>query len=126
MKTHSDSKITKDTPFQGLACNGFLMIFVSILLFAAAVFFVYITDTYEPEVIGSAVYGILCTSAILLFIISPVLLIGLMILEPNQARAMVFFGKYRPHRLLLGQSLLLQEESLAPRPQHQRGPHQGQ
>ena len=121
MKTHSDSKITKDTPFQGLACNGFLMIFVSILLFAAAVFFVYITDTYEPEVIGSAVYGILCTSAILLFIISPVLLIGLMILEPNQARAMVFFGK-----LLLGQSLLLQEESLAPRPQHQRGPHQGQ
>ena len=95
MKTHSDSKITKDTPFQGLACNGFLMIFVSILLFAAAVFFVYITDTYEPEVIGSAVYGILCTSAILLFIISPVLLIGLMILEPNQARAMVFFGKYR-------------------------------
>ena len=95
MKTHSDSKITKDTPFQGLACNGFLMIFVSILLFAAAIFFVYITDTYEPEVIGSAVYGILCTSAILLFIISPVLLIGLMILEPNQARAMVFFGKYR-------------------------------
>ena len=95
MKTHSDSKITKDTPFQGLACNGFLMIFVSILLFAAAVFFVYITDTYEPEVIGSAVYGILCTSAILLFIISPILLIGLMILEPNQARAMVFFGKYR-------------------------------
>ncbi len=95
MKTHSDPKITKDTPFQGLACNGFLMIFVSILLFAAAVFFVYITDTYEPEVIGSAVYGILCTSAILLFIISPVLLIGLMILEPNQARAMVFFGKYR-------------------------------
>ena len=108
MKTHSDSKITKDTPFQGLACNGFLMIFVSILLFAAAIFFVYITDTYEPEVIGSAVYGILCTAAILLFIISPVLLIGL------------------PHRLLLGQSLLLQEESLAPRPQHQRGPHQGQ
>ena len=95
MKTHSDSKITKDTPFQGHACNGFLMIFISILLFAAAVFFVYITDTYEPEVIGSAVYGILCTSAILLFIISPVLLIGLMILEPNQARAMVFFGKYR-------------------------------
>ena len=95
MKTHSDSKITKDTPFQGHACNGFLMIFISILLIAAAIFFVYITDTYEPEVIGSAVYGILCTAAILLFIISPILLIGLMILEPNQARAMVFFGKYR-------------------------------
>ena len=34
MKTHSDSKITKDTPFQGHACNGFLMIFISILLIA--------------------------------------------------------------------------------------------
>ena len=94
MKTHSDSKITKDTPFQGLACNGFLMIFVSILLFAAGIAFVYIAETYETA-IGSAVYSILCTAAILLFIISPVLLIGLMILEPNQARAMVFFGKYR-------------------------------
>ena len=94
MKTHSDSKITKDTPFQGHACNGFLMIFISILLIAAGIAFVYIAETYETA-IGSAVYSILCTAAILLFIISPVLLIGLMILEPNQARAMVFFGKYR-------------------------------
>ena len=94
MKTHSDSKITKDTPFQGHACNGFLMIFISILLIAAGIAFVHIAETYETA-IGSAVYSILCTAAILLFIISPILLIGLMILEPNQARAMVFFGKYR-------------------------------
>ena len=104
MKTHSASKITKDTPFQGHACNGFLMIFISILLIAAGIAFilliaagiafVYIAETYETA-IGSAVYSILCTAAILLFIISPILLIGLMILEPNQARAMVFFGKYR-------------------------------
>ena len=32
MKAHSDSKITKDTPFQGRACSGLLMIFVSVLL----------------------------------------------------------------------------------------------
>ena len=70
------------------------MIFISILLIAAGIAFVYIAETYETA-IGSAVYSILCTAAILLFIISPVLLIGLMILEPNQARAMVFFGKYR-------------------------------
>ena len=94
MKTHSASKITKDTPFQGHACNGFLMIFISILLIAAGIAFVYIAETYETA-IGNAVYSILCTAAILLFIFSPILLIGLMILEPNQARAMVFFGKYR-------------------------------
>ena len=86
--------VTKDTPFQGHACNGFLMIFISILLIAAGIAFVYIAETYETA-IGNAVYSILCTAAILLFIFSPILLIGLMILEPNQARAMVFFGKYR-------------------------------
>ena len=70
------------------------MIFISILLIAAGIAFVYIAETYETA-IGNAVYSILCTAALLLFIISPILLIGLMILEPNQARAMVFFGKYR-------------------------------
>ena len=70
------------------------MIFISILLIAAGIAFVYIAETYETA-IGNAVYSILCTAAILLFIFSPILLIGLMILEPNQARAMVFFGKYR-------------------------------
>ena len=94
MKAHSDSKITKDTPFQGRACSGFLMIFVSVLLLAAGIALIVLSEVNKAE-LGSSIYNTLCIAAVLMLIVAPVLLIGLMILEPNQARAMVFFGKYR-------------------------------
>ena len=94
MKTLSDSKLTKDTRFQGRACSGFLMISVSVLLLAAGIALIILSEVNKAE-LGSSIYNTLCIFAVLLLIIAPVLLIGLMILEPNQARAMVFFGKYR-------------------------------
>ena len=94
MKTLSDSKLTKDTPFQGRACSGFLMISVSVLLIAAGIALIIYSEVNKAE-LGNSIYNTLCIFAVLLLIIAPVLLIGLMILEPNQARAMVFFGKYR-------------------------------
>ena len=94
MKTPSDSKLTKDTPFQGRACSGFLMISVSVLLLAAGIALIILSEVNKAE-LGNSIYNTLCIFAVLLLIIAPVLLIGLMILEPNQARAMVFFGKYR-------------------------------
>ncbi len=94
MKTLSDSKLTKDTPFQGRACSGFLMISVSVLLLAAGIALIILSEVNKAE-LGSSIYNTLCIFAVLLLIVAPVLLIGLMILEPNQARAMVFFGKYR-------------------------------
>lgn len=94
MKAHSDSKLTKDTPFQGRACSGFLMISVSVLLLAAGIALIIFSEVNKAE-LGNSIYNTLCILAVLLIIVAPVLLIGLMILEPNQARAMVFFGKYR-------------------------------
>lgn len=94
MKTLSDSKLTKDTPFQGRACSGFLMISVSVLLLAAGIALIIFSEVNKAE-LGNSIYNTLCILAVLLIIVAPVLLIGLMILEPNQARAMVFFGKYR-------------------------------
>lgn len=94
MKTPSDSKLTKDTPFQGRACSGFLMISVSVLLLAAGIALIILSEVNKAE-LGNSIYNTRCIFAVLLLIIAPVLLIGLMILEPNQARAMVFFGKYR-------------------------------
>lgn len=94
MKTPSDSKLTKDTPFQGRACSGFLMISVSVLLLAAGIALIILSEVNKAE-LGNSIYNTLCIFAVLLLIVAPVLLIGLMILEPNQARAMVFFGKYR-------------------------------
>lgn len=70
------------------------MILVSIILIAAGITFIVLAESHEA-VIGSFLYNLLCIAAVLLIIIAAVLLIGLMILEPNQARAMVFFGKYR-------------------------------
>ena len=70
------------------------MILVSIILIAAGITFIVLAESHEA-VIGSFLYNLLCIAAVLLIIIASVLLIGLMILEPNQARAMVFFGKYR-------------------------------
>ena len=94
MKDHSTRQISRETPFQGSAANGFLMILVSIILIAAGITFIVLAESHEA-VIGSFLYNLLCIAAVLLIIIASVLLIGLMILEPNQARAMVFFGKYR-------------------------------
>ena len=94
MKDHSTRQISRETPFQGSAANGFLIILVSIILIAAGIIFIVLAESHEA-VIGSFLYNLLCIAAVLLIIIASVLLIGLMILEPNQARAMVFFGKYR-------------------------------
>ena len=94
MKDHSTLQISRETPFQGSAANGFLIILVSIILIAAGITFIVLAESHEA-VIGSFLYNLLCIAAVLLIIIAAVLLIGLMILEPNQARAMVFFGKYR-------------------------------
>ncbi len=94
MKDHSTRQISRETPFQGSAANGFLIILVSIILIAVGITFIVLAESHEA-VIGSFLYNLLCIAAVLLIIIAPVLLIGLMILEPNQARAMVFFGKYR-------------------------------
>ncbi len=94
MKDHSTRQISRETPFQGSAANGFLIILVSIILIAAGITFIVLAESHET-VIGSFLYNLLCIAAVLLIIIASVLLIGLMILEPNQARAMVFFGKYR-------------------------------
>ena len=94
MKNNPTNQISKDTVFQGRASNGFLMIFISILLFAAGIALIILSEVNKAE-LGNSTYNTLCIFAVLLLIIAPVLLIGLMILEPNQARAMVFFGKYR-------------------------------
>lgn len=94
MKNNPANQISKDTVFQGRASNGFLMISISILLFAAGIALIILSEVNKAE-LGNSTYNTLCIFAVLLLIIAPVLLIGLMILEPNQARAMVFFGKYR-------------------------------
>lgn len=74
----------KDLNFKGFKMNGFLALFVFLLLLPAAAVWCFVTGGLFLYILG----GILS----LLFI---VLNCGYMQLEPNEARVMVFFGKYK-------------------------------
>jgi len=76
---------TKEMKFEGLVLNGFFMLFFNLLLtFGSIAMFVF-------GVIGN---GILLGLSIPLFIVSLFLWAGFMMLEPNEARVVTWFGKY--------------------------------
>lgn len=80
---------TKEKDYKGFVMNGFLALLLNLLLLAAAVLAcVGAANGYIPEWLGIVLGAIL-------FVIWPIHLIGFMTLEPNEARAMVFFGKYK-------------------------------
>ncbi|BEG97996.1 SPFH domain-containing protein [Bacteroides sedimenti] len=76
----------KESDFEGLSLNGFLMLFFNLLLIAACVVLFFLYDTTGDIGIIAGIVGIIVS----LFIFG-----GFIQLEPNQARAMVFFGKYK-------------------------------
>ncbi len=80
---------TKERDYKGMVMNGFLALLVNLVMVAAAVLsFVGAANNYIPTVLGIVV-------GIVLFVLWFVHLIGFMTLEPNEARVMVFFGKYK-------------------------------
>jgi len=76
----------KETSFNGLKMNGFSMLFISILLLILSVVSFFMFDLFGEISIAFGIAGIV------LFIF---LICGFISLEPNEARAMVFFGKYQ-------------------------------
>jgi len=76
----------KEFEFKGFKANGFLMLFFNFLLIAICVALFFLYDTFGSIGIILGVIGVIVS----LFIFG-----GFIQLEPNQARAMVFFGKYR-------------------------------
>ena len=80
---------TKERDYKGMVMNGFLALLVNLAMVAAAVSsFVGAANNYIPTVLGIVV-------GIVLLVLWFVHLIGFMTLEPNEARVMVFFGKYK-------------------------------
>lgn len=74
---------TKELNFNGFKMNGFFGLFLHLIVLPALIFFGFITCI--PTAIAA---GILC-------VVWCVMFAGYMQLEPNEARAMVFFGKYK-------------------------------
>ena len=80
---------TKERDYKGAVVNGFLGLLINLLLVAVAVLsIVGAVNAYVHPVLGAV-------TGIVLFIVWFIHLIGFMTLEPNEARVMVFFGKYK-------------------------------
>ena len=80
----------KEFAFMGKVVNGFLMLFVLLaLLIASAVLVVINCDCSNALQISVVVLGSL------IFLGALFCMTGFMMLEPNTARVMMFFGKYR-------------------------------
>lgn len=75
---------TKEVNFSGLRVNGFLMLFIHVVLLLAVI-----------VVCFKTAIDALCLLGLLLSVVWLVMFAGYMQLEPNEARVMVFFGKYK-------------------------------
>ena len=86
---------TKEREFGGTVLNGFLFLFINILLTLASVAgIVYgIVLLADDSYIGS-IGGWLLVLGLLALVVSLIMWSGMMMLEPNEARVTTWFGKY--------------------------------
>lgn len=75
---------TKETLFKGFKMNGFAMLFIHLVIVSGAIAACFIQGSEA-----------MCGVGTLLAVVWCILFAGYMQLEPNEARAMVFFGKYK-------------------------------
>lgn len=79
----------RESDYRGSVMNGFLALLINLLMLVGSVLLVVgAVNGSVPEVLGGVSAGVL-------FVLWFIHLIGFMTLEPNEARVMVFFGKYR-------------------------------
>lgn len=85
---------TKEFDFKGFRVNGFLGLFIHIILLSALIAGGFIVSA-SALVVDNYIVGVpLVILAGILALVWMVMFGGYMQLEPNEARAMVFFGKY--------------------------------
>ena len=80
--------------YKGFKGNGFVVIFISLALLAAGVWGIVHAVNVD--------YGLTAIVGVVAILVGLFLLPGLMVIEPNQARVLVFFGKYRGNFLQEG------------------------
>ena len=74
----------KEFSYKGFVLNGFLAIFLALILLAAIIYlFVLADQSFEFAILGGILLVCLC-----------VCMNGFVKLEPNEAKVLVFFGKY--------------------------------
>lgn len=80
----------KEFEFKGLTLNGFAMLFLMIAVFALGVILIAINCDCST---GGQIFG--TVAGVVVVLLSILLLCGFIMLEPNVARVMMFFGKYK-------------------------------
>jgi len=82
---------TQEEKFTGLRISGVPMLLLNILVFIAIWYCLYqIVEHSSPSYTG-----ILVVIDLVFFVINSIFWIGFMMIEPNEARVLVFFGKYK-------------------------------
>ena len=84
-------KTGKEFEFKGGYLNGFLMIFIDIVLWFLTIS-CFILGIVESEIGNSCAHFFIIS--VLLLVASIICCCGFSMLEPNQAKVMTFFGKY--------------------------------
>ena len=72
--------------YKGFKANGFVMFFLSLALIGAGVWG--IVNAVNVD------YGLTAILGIVAILVALVMFFGFMVIEPNQARVFVFFGKF--------------------------------
>jgi regulator of protease activity HflC (stomatin/prohibitin superfamily) len=85
---------TKEELFKGVRLNGILMLILNFLLFFAVVYF-YVEIISSASDRGGTQVAVLIVLNTFLLILNFIFWVGFMQIEPNEARVMVFFGKYK-------------------------------
>jgi regulator of protease activity HflC (stomatin/prohibitin superfamily) len=87
---------TKEKDFSGVRFSGIGMLIFNILFLCGVIYFlVFIIGAAEADKISNNTAGILVVADLLLLIINSIFWGGFMLNEPNEARVLVFFGKYK-------------------------------
>ena len=80
----------KEFAFNGMKVNGFIMLFVNLILT-----FLAIAGIVYGIILDSAPGGVLIGASVTTLIATFFIWSGFVMLEPNETRVMVFFGKYK-------------------------------
>ena len=84
---------TKEFSFNGTVLNGFLMLFVTLALMAASIVGI-VMGIIDLDATDGAQGGWLLGGSIVLLLADIIAMCGFLMLEPNEARVMTWFGKY--------------------------------
>ena len=84
---------TKEFSFNGSVLNGFVMMFLNIAIFLLSLFGI-IYGIYLLDGGESLSGGLMLTGGIILLIVNIIMWCGFIMLEPNEATVVTWFGKY--------------------------------